>query len=161
MDELSSSPTIVHRNRRNDFFRTEQGFFNGCQHYPSTLYGFESDTDQLSMHTKQTELSLNPIEKCFESFGHDEQAKVLRMTQDSGRLDRFINLFDPNKSNLRKKIRVKGQTSLLSKSMVYEKRKGPSKLGRDLGIMTIKEEEIDHDNDLDEVNAPKLTLKHI
>ena len=67
---------------------------------------------------------LNTIEKRFESLDVMDQTKMLRLTLDENRLDRFINLFDQKNFELKRRlggIRDKAQPSLLSKSVVLER----------------------------------------
>ena len=78
-------------------------------------------------------VSEHPLEKLFSTFDEEDQAKVMRLTRDRERRDRFIENFDKKKFHEVQR-RIKGEAIQLNKTVKL----GTG--GRESKFVSIKEE---------------------
>ena len=102
------------------FFKTEQGYFPNNK--SSAVDSFiEQEPKHVGFHesVRSSHVSgsaANDFKKRFEGLEFIDQAKVMRMTLDGKRFDRFMNLYDQRKTDMQKRIKKMGHHPL-SKSV--------------------------------------------
>lgn len=85
--------------------------------------------------------AINDFKKRFEGLDFVDQAKVMRMTLDGNRFDRFMNLYDQRKTEMHQKIRKMGHHPL-SKSVAGDRVEPVMRsIEKSIGVKIIEEED--------------------